>query len=71
MLHPNIFYDIDTKEIFWREPINEIEIIEKIINEPKDDELEKIQIQINKRRNQSKFRYNILKLYNLIEQYDP
>jgi len=64
MLHPNIFYDSDTKEIIWREPVNGIELIERVIDEAEDDELEKIQIQINKRRNQSKFRYNILNLYN-------
>lgn len=63
MLHPNIYYDDNSKQIIWREKRLSNEILEQLINQAKDDELEKIQVQINKRKNQSKFRLNILKLY--------
>ncbi|AXB55219.1 HNH endonuclease [Flavobacterium fluviale] len=63
LLHPNIYYDNQTKQIIWKDKKKEIKEIESFINQAKDDEIEKIQIQINKRRNQSKFRENICKLY--------
>ena len=64
MLHPNIYYNNDTKQIRWNEIEKTAEDFEDFIDQADDDELEKIRIQVNRRKNQSKFRNSILKLYN-------
>lgn len=43
---------------------NMIDDFQKFIKEAKDDELNKIQVWINQRKNQSKFKLNLLKKYN-------
>lgn len=41
-----------------------IDDFQKFINEAKDDELQKIQVWINQRKNQNKFKLSLLKKYN-------
>ena len=65
-LHPNINWDSKTNEVYWNEN-NKLQIsldaTEKFIEQASDDELEKILVHINKRKNQNKFRQALLKLY--------
>lgn len=64
VLHPNIVYDKDSKTINWIEKSSMIDNFQNYIEEAKDDELQKIQVWINQRKNQSKFKLNLLKKYN-------
>ncbi|MFN8295776.1 MAG: HNH endonuclease signature motif containing protein [Chitinophagales bacterium] len=65
-LHPNICWDSEANEVYWDKK-DEIQIsldsTEKFIEQASDDELEKILVQINRRKNQNKFRHVLLKLY--------
>lgn len=66
-LHPNIKWDSDKNEVYWEDIIQHqvsLESTKIYIEQASDDELEKILVQINKRKNQNKFRQALLKLYN-------
>ena len=66
-LHPNIKWDSDKNEIYWEDIIQHQDLLEptKIyIEQASDDELDKLLVQINKRKNQDKFRKALLQLYN-------
>lgn len=65
-LHPFIHWDNATREIYWKEVGGELSVEGTIgfIKQAKDDELEKILVEVNKRQNQSVFRDSLLKLYN-------
>jgi len=63
-LHPSIVYDVNTKMICWTENNFPLENLQDFINEAEDDQLNKIQIIINQRKNQSKFKSNLIKVYN-------
>lgn len=63
-LHPSVYWDSKSKEINWKEDIATLfDTTQKLIKNASDDELERIQIQIKKRRNQSEFRKNLLLIY--------
>lgn len=64
VLHPNVVYDKDSKTINWTEKSDMIDNFKKFVEEAKDDELQKIQVWVNQRKNQSKFKLNLLKKYN-------
>lgn len=65
-LHPNIKWDSKNSEVYWSEinPEMTMESAESFIRQASDDELEKILVQINNRKNQNKFRKALLKLYD-------
>lgn len=60
-LHPFVNWDNSKKEVYWHE--NSLTDVFAIIQEASDDELNKIQSLINKRKNQSLFRKNLMTLY--------
>ena len=61
-LHPFLNWDSKNKQIFWKETIS-TDIATQFIEEASNDVLDKMQIVINKRKNQSHFRKNLLKVY--------
>jgi hypothetical protein len=66
-LHPEIKWDSNTNELFWDNNMqiqNSLDLAIKFVGNASDDDLEKITVEINKRRNQSKFRKALLNLYN-------
>jgi hypothetical protein len=63
-LHPSIHWDKQTSEIYWKGSTRpSLEITKLFIEEANDDELQKIQVEINKRTNQSKFRKSVIQNY--------
>jgi len=61
-LYPAIHWDYKNREIYWKDADN-LEKALAFVEDAEDDQLEKILVAINKRRNQSKFRKALLALY--------
>lgn len=64
-LHPSIAWEDSTKEIIWQENYEKpiVDFI-SVIENASDDEFFKIQISVNQRKFQNKFRRNLFKLYS-------
>lgn len=63
-LHPDIIWDRINRDIIWSPGNYNIkEDPEKFINDASDDEIAKIQVLINQRKYQTKFRNNLLEIY--------
>jgi len=64
-LHPSVYWDSQSHEIYWNENTSpSFEVTQNFIEDASDDDLEKIQIEVNKRKSRSKFRENLLSTYN-------
>ncbi len=64
-LHPYVEWDENSHELFWKPDLNKVAVnkVEDIIPNVPDDQLEKIQALILRRRHQNAFRIALLKLY--------
>ena len=64
LLHPCIEWDSSHKELYWvKKAVPSLIATKTFIAKASNDDLEKIQAWINRRKNQDKFRKAILKLY--------
>lgn len=65
-LHPFIEWDQASHEVYWKQDLQQtvINSVENLIPNTPDDQLEKIQTLILRRRHQSLFRISLMKLYD-------
>lgn len=63
-LHPCIHWDVEEKLVYWKDLGFDINSFIGGLEDASDDELQRIESYLQKRSHQSKFRKNILILYN-------